>query len=118
MILTLSSNLQSKIVAKKFKELDAEQRSKYEKLADKDKLRYDKEMENYTPQPDDEKSGKKKKDPNAPKKPLSAYNYFCAANRGKLLKKQPDASFSDLVRNAYNVMFFNIDLFDLMFMYS
>ena len=39
---------------------------------------------------------RKKKDPNAPKKALSAYMIFAQANRDKVKKENPDASFGEL----------------------
>jgi hypothetical protein len=42
------------------------------------------------------KGGKKKKDPNAPKKALSAYMFFAQANRDKVKKENPDATFGEL----------------------
>jgi hypothetical protein len=65
---------------------------KYTKQAEKDKERYNEEMETYEPptteSDDDDKpkgkgkaKGKAKKDPNAPKKPKSAYLIFCADKR-------------------------------------
>merc|ERR1711879_167123 len=42
------------------------------------------------------KGGKKKKDPNAPKKALSAYMFFAQANRDKVKKEHPDATFGEL----------------------
>lgn len=65
---------------------------KYTKQAEKDKERYNEEMETYEPptteSDDDDKpkgkgkgKGKAKKDPNAPKKPRSAYLIFCADKR-------------------------------------
>ncbi|KDE02271.1 non-histone chromosomal protein 6 [Microbotryum lychnidis-dioicae p1A1 Lamole] len=44
----------------------------------------------------DTKSGKAKKDPNAPKRPLSAYMYFSQENRNTVKDDNPDASFGDL----------------------
>jgi hypothetical protein len=38
----------------------------------------------------------KKKDPNAPKKALSAYMFFAQANRDKVKKENPDATFGEL----------------------
>merc|ERR1711879_41472 len=42
------------------------------------------------------KGGKKKKDPNAPRKALSAYMFFAQANRDKVKKEHPDATFGEL----------------------
>jgi hypothetical protein len=44
------------------------------------------------------KKPKPKKDPNAPKKPTSAYFYFCSAKREKVKGENPDASVTDVVR--------------------
>lgn len=41
---------------------------------------------------------KAKKDPNAPKKPTSAYFYFCNAKRERVKSENPDASVTDIVR--------------------
>jgi len=59
---------------------------------------------------DDENEGKQekakpkkraKKDPNAPKRALSAYMFFTNSNRGKVKEENPDAGFGEIVsRNA------------------
>ena len=68
-----------------WKKLDAEQKAKWEDKAAKDKVRYQKEMEDYTPPSDDESDGdsddgkaakkqkakRAKKDPNAPKRSMN-----------------------------------------------
>jgi structure-specific recognition protein 1 len=41
--------------------------------------------------------GKKKKDPNAPKKAQSAYNFFMSKNRAAIKEENPDATFGELV---------------------
>jgi structure-specific recognition protein 1 len=43
------------------------------------------------------KKKKPKKDPDAPKKPLSNYLFFMSANRARLKEKNPEASFGELV---------------------
>lgn len=48
--------------------MSAKEKSKFEDLAKNDKVRYDREMKTYIP-PKGAKKGKKKKDPNAPKRP-------------------------------------------------
>ena len=42
-------------------------------------------------------SGKKKKDPNAPKKPKSSFMFFSKAKRAEVKAANPDASFGELV---------------------
>ena len=75
-------------------------RAPYEKLAAADKARYDKAMATYVPPPDsDDDAGKAKrkhKDPNAPKRPRSAYLYYCEAERKTIMKKHPDYKVTDV----------------------
>jgi hypothetical protein len=40
----------------------------------------------------------KEKDPNAPKRPQSAYFFFCGKARPALKKQQPELGFADLAR--------------------
>ena len=48
--------------------MSAKEKVKFEDLAKGDKVRYDREMKGYVP-PKGTKVGKRKKDPNAPKRP-------------------------------------------------
>jgi len=48
--------------------MSAKDKKRFEDMAAKDKVRYDKEMVNY--EPSKEAGGKRKKDPNAPKRAL------------------------------------------------
>jgi HMG (high mobility group) box len=71
-----------------------------EKVA-KDKERYAREMEGYTPPEGSggKESGKKKKakkDPNAPKGAKSAYMFFVQENREKIKEESPDISFGEM----------------------
>ena len=50
--------------------MSRKEKSKFDEMAKADKVRYDQEMKDYGLA----KGGKKKKDPNAPKRPLSALN--------------------------------------------
>jgi high mobility group protein B1 len=52
---------------------------------------YDAEMSNYKPQ-------KKKKDPNAPKQPLSAYFIFSTEERLKVKEENPNFSICDVAK--------------------
>jgi high mobility group protein B2 len=86
--------------------LPEKERLKWEKKAEKDKLRYQEEMTHYTP-PDDfdfggggggKKAKKAKKDPNAPKRNMSAYFLYSVANRADVKTNNPDASFGDIAK--------------------
>lgn len=48
--------------------MSPKEKGKFEEMAKNDKVRYDREMKSYVP-PKGAKKGKKKKDPNAPKRP-------------------------------------------------
>lgn len=48
--------------------MSAKEKVKFEDMAKTDKIRYDQEMKSYVP-PKGAKGKKKKKDPNAPKRP-------------------------------------------------
>lgn len=60
-----------------FQTLSATEKKKFEDQAKVDKDRYDREMKNYIPPKDMGKKGRKKKDPNAPKRPpyVQSSNY-------------------------------------------
>lgn len=49
--------------------MSSKEKSKFEELAKNDKIRYDQEMQSYVPPKGSKASRKKKKDPNAPKRP-------------------------------------------------
>ena len=73
--------------------------SKYNKLAEKDKIRYQEEMSTYVPM--EEEGGRKKKakkDPNAPKRNMSAYFLYSIEARPQVKGEYPDASFGDIAR--------------------
>jgi ABC-type transporter MlaC component len=100
MMFSLFFSSQSKIAGAEWKEMSAEQKAKYEAMAKDDKQRYAKAMEDYSP-PDDGKKGgakgkKKKKDPNAPKRGMTAFMYFSNEMRPKVKAENPDLSFGDM----------------------
>ena len=91
----------AKLIGKAFKELTDEERKEYDDVAQADKERYKKEMEDYSPPSDlsddaGKKRGKKKKDPNAPKGAMTAYFLFANEQRDKIKESNPDASFSEI----------------------
>ena len=83
------------------------QKKKYVKVSQEDKDRYSREMENYTPQTpvDEPKLKRRKKDPDAPKRPLTTYMAFVSfhqKNVSQRFEKQKDVlqHISTLWRNA------------------
>jgi len=83
----------SKEIGKRWKEADADTRSKYEKLAAADKQRYDNEMKDYKPLI---KPMKKQKDPNKPKKNLSAFMFFSIETGATMRKENSGMSTTDI----------------------
>jgi structure-specific recognition protein 1 len=96
-----------KLVGQRYKEISEEEKKKYESKANADKMRYEAEMKKYSPPDVDsgseeasssKKKGAKKakKDPNAPKKGLSAFMFFSKEMRPKLKEENPNLSFGEL----------------------
>ena len=68
-------------------------------MAEKDKKRYEVEMANYVPDKSaDGRKGKRAKDPNAPKRPLSAFFWFSNDERAKVKAAMPDASIGNVAK--------------------
>jgi structure-specific recognition protein 1 len=57
------------------------------------------------------KASKKKKDPNAPKRPTSAYFYFMQENRARIKAENPGASVAEIVRSLSPCSFVLFPLF-------
>jgi hypothetical protein len=75
------------------------EKKRFGEMADKDKQRYDKEMSNYVPPPaEGGKTKRKKKDPNAPKRPLSAFFLFCADERPSVKVSHPEYSVGEVAK--------------------
>nr|XP_023681961.1 high mobility group protein B1-like isoform X2 [Paramormyrops kingsleyae] len=86
----------SKKCSERWKTMSAKEKGKFEDLAKQDKIRYDREMKNYIP-PKGEKK-KRAKDPNAPKRPPSAFFIFCADHRPKIKSESPGLSIGDVAK--------------------
>jgi len=90
------------LLARKYKELPEKEMRKWEKKAEQDKIRYQEEMKHYIPIEDPTGGGgkkkKAKKDPNAPKRNMSAYFLFSIAARAGVKTENPEASFGDIAR--------------------
>ena len=61
-------------------------------MAQEDKERYNIEKKNYVPPPGMSVTTKRKKDPDAPKRPMSAYLSYANKLRGKVKGENPDCS--------------------------
>ena len=85
-------------LGKRWKAVDDETKTKYQKLADEDKVRFKNEMENYVPGEIVEKEKvKKKKNKNAPKGARSAYILFCADERAQVKEDMPDINAKEII---------------------
>jgi len=71
---------------------DTKKAEKYKELANEDKKRYEKEMEEYTPTPGYEKKEK------AQKRATTAYHLWCKDERPNMEKKFPDLKYIDIRR--------------------
>jgi high mobility group protein B1 len=84
----------TKIIAQKWKEADEDLKQEYKEKAEQDKVRYEKELENYEPKEGfvnpKEKKSKKKAKKSGPSKPLNAYMWFCKDKREELKNKGLD----------------------------
>lgn len=93
-------------MARQYKELPDKDVRKWEKKAEADKARYQEEMKHYVPVEDPvggggggKKASKKaKKDPNAPKRNMSAYFLYSIDARPQVKAENPDATFGDIAR--------------------
>ena len=61
-------------------------------------LKFGAQIEGFVPDDDAPKRKKAKKDPNAPKRNMSAYFLYSMAARADAKKENPDASFGDIAR--------------------
>jgi len=89
----------SRKCAEKWKSMGPVEKKRFVDMAGKDKLRYEGEMANYTPVDGDGKRKRKgKKDPNAPKRALSAFFFFCADERKEVKKQYPEYSIGEIAK--------------------
>lgn len=81
----------AKELGKRWANLDPVLKQNYEQRYQESRRSYDAEMSHYKPQ-------KKKKDPNAPKQPLSAYFIFSTEERLKVKEGNPNFSICDVAK--------------------
>ncbi|XP_068701386.1 high mobility group protein B3-like [Montipora foliosa] len=91
----------SKACAEKWKALSEEERQPYREAAEKDKLRYENEMANYSP-PEaagrKTRKGKKPKDKNRPKGAKNPFMCFSEEKRPKLKEQNPDEPTKEIAK--------------------
>merc|ERR1719375_1405996 len=90
----------ARILSSQYKALSEKEMKKWVKKAEQDKIRYQEEMKHYVPM-DDPTGGKRKKakkDPNAPKRNMSAYFLFSVHIRPSVKDENPEAAFGDIAR--------------------
>lgn len=92
----LSATEMTKKLGEMWRSLSDEKKKKYEEMSKKDKVRYESEMESYVPPEGVTVEKKKKKERDGPKRPMSAYLYFCKDEREKIKEEHPDMKAKDV----------------------
>lgn len=91
----------SKKCAERWKTMSDKEKKRFHEMAEKDKKRYESEMQNYIPPKGEKVRGKKRKhfkDPNAPKRALSAFFWFCNDERGTVKAANPEYGVGDIAK--------------------
>jgi len=91
----------SKKCSERWKTMNDKEKHRFHQLSEKDKKRYDGEMSNYKSTGGGKKDGRKKKrqkDPDAPKRPLSAFFWFCNDERPKAKAALNDATVGEIAK--------------------
>jgi len=89
----------ARILSAQYKALPEKDKKKWIKKAETEKERYQDAMKSYIPiEGDGGKKKKTKKDPNAPKRNMSAYFLYSTFIRSQVKKENPSASFGDIAR--------------------
>ncbi|XP_037063207.1 high mobility group protein B1-like [Peromyscus leucopus] len=86
----------SKKCSERWKTMSAKEKGKFEDMAKADKGRYEREMKTYIRPKGETK--KKFKDPNAPKRPPSAFFLFCSEYCPKIKGEHPGLSIGDVAK--------------------
>ncbi|CAF2855392.1 unnamed protein product [Rotaria sp. Silwood2] len=86
----------SKKCAEKWKTMTESDKAKFAAQAEVDKQRFEREMAVY--QPGEKRTKKKKKDPLAPKRPLSAFFHYCKEERPKLKALNSSLSVGEIAK--------------------
>lgn len=90
--------------AERWKTMSDKEKQRFHDLSGKDKERYDTEMQDYVPPPGSGRRArrargmKKIKDPNKPKRALSAFFYYANEERPKVRSLNPDFSVGEVAK--------------------
>jgi len=92
----------SRKCAERWKTMSEKEKKRFQDMAERDKKRYELEMQDYVP-PKGEKGGRGKKrrhtkDPNAPKRSLSAFFWFCNDERPKIKGLNPEYGVGEIAK--------------------
>jgi len=91
----------SRSCAQRWKAMSAQEKAPFQNQAEVDKQRFNAEMRTYVPQDAGRKRGgkrKRSKDPNAPKRSLSAFFWFCNDERPKIRGMNPEYTVGDVAK--------------------
>jgi high mobility group protein B2 len=99
-VFLVNDQFQAKILSAQYKALSEKERKKWDKKAEKDKARYQDLMKDYVapPEVDEGPKKKRKKDPSAPKRNMSAYFLYSVDIRPTIKEENPDASFGSIAK--------------------
>ncbi|KAF0306965.1 High mobility group protein DSP1 [Amphibalanus amphitrite] len=89
----------SKKCSDRWKVMNDKEKKRFVEMADRDKARFESEMKHYVPPPGAKtKTGRRKKDPNAPKRSLSAFFWFCNDERQGIREANPGFTVGDIAK--------------------
>lgn len=88
----------SRQCAERWKNMSEHDKKRFHDLASNDKVRYDEEMKHYVPPKGTKKGKRRSKDPNAPKRALSAFFWFCHDERPAVRSMNPDLKVGDIAK--------------------
>lgn len=90
----------SRKCATRWKSMSDAEKKPFTDLTKADRVRYEREMKDYISMGGDasKRKSKKKKDPNAPKRPQSAFFLFCADYRAPLKAENPNLSVGEIAK--------------------
>jgi len=92
----------SKKCAERWKTMSDKEKKRFQEMAERDKVRFDDEMRHYEPADKGAGRGRKRKqvkDPNAPKRSLSAFFWFCNDERGNVKAAHPEYTVGDIAKD-------------------